>query len=112
MPFITEYCDTMPPRVTVVQDGAFAEVRLRKGIAKDAADGPDGASTEFWRAETLALRVQGSPTIDEVEADFDGYVSRALEAEKTDSERIAALEQDNADLQAALLELGDLVGGE
>ena len=67
---------------------------------------------EFWTAQTLYYKTAGTPTVEEVEAAFDAIVARVLESEKTTAERLAELEQDNADLQAALLELGDLIGGE
>lgn len=122
MPFETEFCDREPARVTVIQDGAFATVRMRRGIQKDVADGPDGSSCEFWRAETLGFRVMGTPTAEEIEADFDAIAERQLEAERTDAERIALLAQATAEngkqmetVFQAVAELGDMIatkGGE
>lgn len=122
MPFETEFCDREPARVTVVQDGAFATVRMRRDIQRDVADGPDGSSCEFWRAETLGFRVMGTPTAEEIEADFDAIAERQLEAERTDAERIALLAQATAEngkqmetVFQAVAELGDMIatkGGE
>lgn len=122
MPFETEFCDREPARVTVIQDGAFATVRMRRDIQRDVADGPDGSSCEFWRAETLGFRVMGTPTAEEIEADFDAIAERQLEAERTDAERVALLAQATADngkqmetVFQAVAELGDMiaaVGGE
>lgn len=122
MPFETEFCDREPARVTVIQDGAFATVRMRRDIQRDVADGPDGSSCEFWRAETLGFRVMGTPTAEEVEADFDAIAERQLEAERTDAERIALLAQATAEngkqmetVFQAVAELGDMIatkGGE
>lgn len=122
MPFETEFCDREPARVTVVQDGAFATVRMRRDIQRDVADGPDGSSCEFWRAETLGFRVMGTPTAEEIEADFDAIAERQLEAERTDTERIALLAQATAEngkqmetVFQAVAELGDMIatkGGE
>ncbi len=122
MPFETEFCDREPARVTVIQDGAFATVRMRRDIQRDVADGPDGSSCEFWRAETLGFRVMGTPTAEEIEADFDAVAERQLEAERTDAERIALLAQATAEngkqmetVFQAVAELGDMIatkGGE
>lgn len=122
MPFETEFCDREPARVTVIQDGAFATVRMRRDIQRDVADGPDGSSCEFWRAETLGFRVMGTPTAEEIEADFDAIAERQLEAERTDAERIALLAQATAEngkqmetVFQAVAELGDMIatkGGE
>ena len=122
MPFETEFSDREPARVTVVQDGAFATVRMRRSIQRDVADGPDGSSCEFWRAETLGFRVMGTPTAEEIEADFDAIAERQLEAERTDAERIALLAQATAEngkqmetVFQAVAELGDMIataGGE
>lgn len=116
MPFETEFCDREPARVTVVQDGAFATVRMRRDIQRDVADGPDGSSCEFWRAETLGFRVMGTPTAEEIEADFDAIAERQLEAERTDAERIALLAQATAEngkqmetVFQAVAELGDMI---
>lgn len=122
MPFETEFCDREPARVTVIQDGAFATVRMRRDIQRDVADGPDGSSCEFWRAETLGFRIMGTPTAEEIEADFDAIAERQLEAERTDAERIALLAQATAEngrqmetVFQAVAELGDMIatkGGE
>lgn len=109
MPFETEFCDREPARVTVIQDGAFATVRMRRDIQRDVADGPDGSSCEFWRAETLGFRIMGTPTAEEIEADFDAIAERQLEAERTDAERIALLAQSDSDNADALAELGDMM---
>ena len=116
MPFETEFCDREPARVTVIQDGAFATVRMRRDIQRDVANGPDGSSCEFWRAETLGFRVMGTPTAEEIEADFDAIAERQLEAERTDAERIALLAQATAEngkqmetVFQAVAELGDMI---
>lgn len=116
MPFETEFCDREPARVTVIQDGAFATVRMRRDIQRDVADGPDGSSCEFWRAETLGFRIMGTPTAEEIEADFDAIAERQLEAERTDAERISAVEQATAEngkqmetVFQAVAELGDMI---
>lgn len=86
---------------------------LSRDISKDTRDPEgDGEPYEFWTAETLHYMEAGTPSVKEIEDDFEATVERVLDAEKTPAERLAELEQDNADMQAALLELGDLVGGE
>lgn len=111
MPFEIEYCDHEPERVTVIQDGAFATVRMRKDIEKDTRDMPDGGSCEFWRARTLGFRIMGSPTAEEIEADFDNIAEQQIAAERTMSERVLANEQATAENSAAILELADLMAG-
>lgn len=86
---------------------------MSRDIKKDTRDAEgDRPAFDFWTAETLNYTEAGTPTVDEIEADFDAVAERQLAAEKTMAERIAELEQDNADLQSALLEIGDIVGGE
>ena len=90
-------------------DGACADVWLRKNIEKDVADnGPDAEkSIEFYKADELHFVQVGVP--------WEAHEDDGL----TDAERIdalmAQLKATNAaldDTNAALLEIGDLVGGE
>ena len=113
MPFQNEFYETEPPKVKIIQDGGIAHVWLSREIQKDTRD-PEGDSPafDFWTAETLHYTEAGTPTVEEIEADFDVIVERQLAAEKTSEDRIAELEQANADFQAALLEIGDIVGEE
>lgn len=102
-------------------DNVTADVWLRKNIEKDVADnGPDAEkSIEFYKADELHFVQVGVPTVDEVTAAFDELWEAHEDDELTDSERIdalmAQLKVTNAalnDTNAALLEIGDLVGGE
>lgn len=102
-------------------DNVTSDIWLRKNIEKDVADnGPDAEkSIEFCRADELHFVQVGVPTVDEVTAAFDELWKAHEDDELTDSERIDALMAQLAvtnaaldDTNAALLEIGDLVGGE
>lgn len=94
--------------------GMTADVWLRRDIEQDTADnGEDAdAATEYWTAEELHYVAAGVPTADEVAADFDNIWAAHEDDGLTDSERMARLAQSIADNTAALIELGDLLGGE
>ena len=107
--------------VEVRPGGVISDVWLRRNIEKDVADnGPDAEkSIEFYKADELHFVQVGVPTVDEVTAAFDELWEAHEDDELTDSERIdalmAQLKVTNAalnDTNAALLEIGDLVGGE
>ena len=102
-------------------DGMTADVLLRRNIEKDVADnGPDAErAVGFYKADEVHFVQAGVPTVDEVEAAFDELWEAHDGDELTDSERIdavmAQLEATNAaldDVGTALMEIGDLVGGE
>ena len=113
-----------PPAAVLIEtrvDGMTADVWLRKNIEKDVADnGPDAEkSIEFYMADEIHFVQVGVPTVDEVVVAFDELWEAHEDDELTDSERINALVEQlkvtNAaldDTNAALLEIGDLVGGE
>lgn len=101
--------------------GATSDVWLRRNIERDVAD--NGADTEkaieFWRADELHFVAVGTPSVEEVAAAFNELWDAHEDDELTEIERIDKLiEQLNDtraaldDVQAALLEIGDLVGGE
>lgn len=94
--------------------GMAADVWLRRDIAQDTADhGEDAdAATEYWTAEELHYVAAGVPTVDEVTAAFDELWAAHEDDGLTDDERMAKLAQSIADNTAALIELGDLLGGE
>ena len=114
MPIVETISGTEPARVVVAQDGPVAHVWMRRNIEKDVKDPDDGEgeSYEFWCAKELAFTVAGSPTAAGIEADFDAVWAEHERDGMTEAERITELEAQNADMQAALLELGDMVGGE
>lgn len=102
-------------------DGMTADVWLRRNIEKDVADnGPDAdKAVEFYKADEVHFVQAGVPTVDEVAAAFDELWEAHEGDGLTDSERIDALMAQLAvtnaaldDTNAALLEIGDLVGGE
>lgn len=94
--------------------GAAADVWLRRDIKQDTADhGEDAdAATEYWVAEETHFVADGVPTIDEAAADFDAFWAAHEDDDMTEAERVAKLAQAIADNTAALIELGDLIGGE
>ena len=94
--------------------GMAADVWLRRGIKQDAADhGEDAdAAVEYWVAEELHLVADGVPTVDEVTADFDALWAAHEDDGMTEAECMKKLSQAIADNTAALIELGDLIGGE
>lgn len=102
-------------------DGMTADVWLRKNIEQDVYDnGIEGdKSVAFYKADEVHFVSVGVPTVDEVTAAFDTlWAAHELDS-LTDAERIALLTEQLAatnaaldDTNAALLEIGDLVGGE
>ena len=102
-------------------DGMAADVWLRKNIEQDVYDNgvEDGKAVAFCRADEVHFVSVGVPTVDEVTAAFDTlWAAHELDG-LTDAERIALLTEQLAatnaaldDTNAALLEIGDLVGGE
>ena len=117
-------CSATPLDAVMVEarpGGATADVWLRRNIGKDVADnGADAEKAiEFYRADELHFVAVGVPTVEEVTAAFDELWDAHEDDELTELEQIdklieqlkdtrAALE----DANAALLEIGDLVGGE
>ena len=117
-------CSATPLDAVMVEarpGGATADVWLRRNIEKDVADnGADAEKAiEFYRADELHFVAVGVPTVEEVTAAFEELWEAHEDDELTELEQIdklieqlkdtrAALEDTNA----ALLEIGDLVGGE
>ena len=117
-------CSATPLDAVLVEarpGGATADVWLRRNIEKDVADnGADAEKAiEFYRADELHFVAVGVPTVEEVTAAFDELWDAHEDDELTELEQIdrlieqlkdtrAALEDTNA----ALLEIGDLIGGE
>ena len=106
-----------PPAAALIEarpDGMTADVWLRRNIEKDVADnGPaTDKAVEFYTADEVHFVAAGVPTSEEVAAAFDELWDAYDEDGMTAAERIAALEQQLADTNAALLEIGDLIGGE
>lgn len=117
-------CSATPLDAVMVEarpGGATADVWLRRNIEKDVADnGADAEKAiEFYRADELHFVAVGVPTVEEVTAAFDELWDAHEDDELNELEQIdklieqlkdtrAALEDTNA----ALLEIGDLVGGE
>lgn len=94
-------------------DGPFTHVWLRRNIEKDTADnGPDGEPYEFYAAEELYFKADGTPTVAELTERFDELWAEHEDDGKTQAERMAELSQQIADTNAAVLELGDLMGGD
>lgn len=94
---------------------AGTDVWLRRGVAEREEQGGEGGSVKvkvFTYEELHFTDPTGELTVDGAKADFD-TVWAAHEADGMSmEEQIASLQQQVADSQAALLELGDIVGGE
>ena len=117
-------CSATPIDAVMIEarpGGATADVWLRRNIEKDVADnGADAEKAiEFYRADELHFVAVGVPSVEEVTAAFDELWEAHEDDGLTELEQIdklieqlkdtrAALEDTNA----ALLEIGDLVGGE
>lgn len=117
-------CSATPIDAVMVEarpGGATADVWLRRNIEKDVADNGANAekAIEFYRADELHFVAVGVPTVEEVTAAFDELWDAHEDDELTELEQIdkliAQLKDTRAaleDTNAALLEIGDLVGGE
>lgn len=96
---------------------AGADVWLRRDISEgereqQAGEGGTDKVKVFTYEELHFTDPTGQLTVEGIKADFDA-VWAAHEADGMSmAEQIASLQQQNVDLQAALLELGDIVGGE
>lgn len=120
---INETCSATPLDAVLIEPrpgGILSDVWLRKNIQKDVADNGinSGNAIEFYRADEIHFVQAGVPTIDGITAAFDELWSSHEDDGLSDTERIdkiiesltatkAALEDTNA----ALLEIGDIVGG-
>lgn len=120
---INETCSATPLDAVLIEQrpsGILSDVWLRKNIQKDVADNgiDSGNAIEFYRADEIHFVQAGVPTIDGITAAFDELWSAHEDDGLSDTERIdkiiesltatkAALEDTNA----ALLEIGDIVGG-
>lgn len=117
-------CSATPIDAAMIEarpGGATADVWLRRNIEKDVADnGADAEKAiEFYRADELHFVAVGVPSVEEVTAAFDELWEAHEDDELTEREQIdkliAQLKDTRAaleDTNAALLEIGDLVGGE
>ena len=117
-------CSATPIDAVMIEarpGGATADVWLRRNIEKDVADnGADAEKAiEFYRADELHFVAVGVPSVEEVTAAFDERWEAHEDDELTEREQIdkliAQLKDTRAaleDTNAALLEIGDLVGGE
>lgn len=117
-------CSATPLDVVLIEPragGAISDVWLRKNIQKDVADNgiDSGKAIEFYRADEIHFVQAGVPTLEGITAAFDALWSAHEDDGLSDTERIddliAHLNQTRAalaDTNAALLEIGDIVGGE
>ena len=117
-------CSATPLDVVLIEPragGAISDVWLRKNIQKDVADNSidSGKAIEFYRADEIHFVQAGVPTLEGITAAFDELWSEHEDDGLSDTERIddliARLNQTRAalaDTNAALLEIGDIVGGE
>lgn len=120
---INETCSATPLDAVLIEprpSGILSDVWLRKNIQNDVADNgiDSGKAIEFYRADEIHFVQAGVPTLDGITAAFDELWAAHEDDGLSDTERIdkiiesitatkAALEDTNA----ALLEIGDIVGG-
>lgn len=93
------------------------DVWLRKNITKTACDIAAGdiaagVSVDVWMADELHFVADGTPTPSEIEADFNALWSAHEHDDDSLAKQVAAARQLAEDNAAALLELGDIIGGE
>lgn len=95
-------------------DGMTSDVWLRRNIAKDVVDnGPDASeAVEFYKADEIHFIQAGVPAAGEVEAAFDELWAAHEDDDLDDAARIEKLAARLEETQAALMEIGDLIGGE
>lgn len=94
-----------PEKILKIDDGAVSHVWLRKNIVEDATDNETGGTAcKFWRADEVSFVCPFVETA-KIEKNFDSLFAKYSEGEPNVSERLAALE-------SAILEIGDIVGGE
>lgn len=117
-------CSATPLDVVLIEPragGAISDVWLRKNIQKDVADNgiDSGKAIEFYRADEIHFVQAGVPTLEGITAAFDELWAAHEDDGLSDTERIdnliAQFKQTRAalaDTNAALLEIGDIVGGE
>lgn len=96
---------------------AGTDVWLRRNIAEGerGEQGGEGGSVKvkvFTYEELHFADPTGGLTVDGAKADFDAVWAAHEADDMSMADRIASLQQQVADSQAALLELGDIVGGE
>ena len=90
---------TEPARVLVECTGATADVWLRDNIERytmEQAQGEEIVTCDFYRYDEVHFVTAGTPTVEEVEADFD-----ALWEEHADDRTPAERAQDTADAAQA-----------
>lgn len=105
--------ESMPAKVQCEPHGTSrTDVWLRKNITKTTADIAEGVSVDMWIADELHFVADGTPTPAEIEADFDALWSAHEHDGESLAEQVAAARQLAEDNAAALLELGDIIGGE
>lgn len=110
-----------PVLIEARADGLTSDIWMRKNIQKDVADNGSeaGSAIEFYKADEIHFVQAGVPTLEDINAAFDELWVAHEDDGLSDTERIdkiieslsatrAALEDTNA----ALLEIGDIVGGE
>lgn len=93
----------------------MSAVWLRKNIIKDTAENAHSEGVDvydFWTCDEMSFIVQGTPTVDELTADFDSLWAAHESDGLTDAERFEAMSARLDEQDAALMELGDLLGGE
>ena len=106
----SEYPDTV--LVVPRKGNLVSDVWMRRDVVESEESTEEGDSYTVYSYEELHHVSEGVPDADAIADGFDDYWSAFEEEDKTDSERIAELQEENEVLMLAIAELGALVGGE
>ncbi|MEG0015736.1 MAG: hypothetical protein RSB04_10315 [Gordonibacter sp.] len=104
---------TQPERVLIESNGAGESyVWLRRNIMHDVADrGVDGSHIEFWSADEICFLALGTPSVGDIDSDFDALWSAHEEDKLTDRDIARDAAQRVSDVEQAVAELGTLFAG-
>lgn len=89
--------------VLVEQQGDHAEAWLRRNVAHDWHDLPEGGSQEFWEADETHGTLPAGTTAEEVAADFDRIWDRFEYGDREYAEHVAGVSADKLDELEALI---------
>lgn len=102
-----------PAEVEVFDLGGQTDMILRRDIQQTQQPLEDGGTQTIWTCEERQMRVPGSYTAEDVQADFDAWWDYTPPVPDTSgptpAERLAALEAKNEMLTSCILELSQIV---
>ncbi len=107
--------EPLQPVKVVQRPGSGTDIWLRRNITGPLTEeSEEGFTNAYYEAEEAFLRTTEPISAEKIEADFDGFWSRAAAYDphlppSSDKERIAQLERQNAMLTECLLEMSEIV---